>query len=89
MADTLGVNLEPVVVTSANRMQFLQQGKIDVIIGGMYDTAERRKIIGIIEPAYWTSGPTLMAKEGAIASWEDIKDKPVCAKQGANYNKQV
>ncbi|MCF1504607.1 transporter substrate-binding domain-containing protein [Afifella sp. H1R] len=89
VADTLGVNLEPVVVTSANRMQFLQQGKIDVIIGGMYDTAERRKIIGIIEPAYWTSGPTLMAKEGAIASWEDIKDKPICAKQGANYNKQV
>lgn len=89
VADTLGVELEPVVVTSANRMQFLQQGKIDVIIGGMYDTAERREIIGIIEPAYWTSGPTLMAKEGNVESWEDLDGKPVCAKQGANYNKQV
>ena len=89
VADTLGVKLEPVVVTSANRMQFLQQGKIDVIIGGMYDTAERRKVVGIIEPAYWTSGPTLMAKDGAVKSWDDIKGKPVCAKQGANYNKQV
>ncbi|MGB3388737.1 MAG: transporter substrate-binding domain-containing protein [Pseudaminobacter sp.] len=89
VADALGVKLEPVVVTSANRMQFLQQGKIDVIIGGMYDTAERRKAVGIIEPAYWTSGPTLLAKEGVIKDWQDIAGKPVCAKQGVYYNKMV
>lgn len=89
VADTLGVKLEPVIITSANRMQFLQQGKIDLIIGGMYDTAERRKVIGIIEPAYWTSGPTLLAKEGAIKTWKDISKKPVCGKQGVFYNKQV
>lgn len=89
VAEALGVKLETVIVTSANRMQFLQQGKIDAIIGGMYDTAERRKVIGIIEPAYWTSGPTLMAKEGVLEDWKDIEGKPVCAKQGANYNKQV
>ena len=89
VADALGVKLQPVVITSANRMQFLQQGKIDVIIGGMYDTAERRKIVGIIEPAYWTSGPSLMAKKGLIKSWKDISGKPVCAKQGDYYNKQV
>lgn len=89
VADTLGVKLEPVIITSANRMQFLQQGKIDVIIGGMYDTAERRKVIGIIEPAYWTSGPTLLAKQGAIKDWKDISNKPVCGKQGVAYNKQI
>jgi polar amino acid transport system substrate-binding protein len=89
VADTLGVELETVNVTSANRMQFLQQGKIDAIIGGMYDTSERREVIGIIEPAYWTSGPTLMAKEGLIEDWEDIEGKPVCAKQGVDYNKEV
>ncbi|MBK3745556.1 transporter substrate-binding domain-containing protein, partial [Paraburkholderia aspalathi] len=89
VADTLNVKLEPVVVTSANRMEFLQQGKIDLIIGGMYDTAERRKVIGMIEPAYWTSGPTLMAKKGTIQSWDDIAGKPVCAKQGVAYNKII
>jgi polar amino acid transport system substrate-binding protein len=89
VADALGVKLEPVIITSANRMQFLQQSKIDLIIGGMYDTAERRKIIGIIEPAYWTSGPTLLAKKGAIKDWKDIANKPVCGKQGNYYNKQV
>jgi polar amino acid transport system substrate-binding protein len=89
VAEALGVKFEPVVITSANRMQFLQQNKIDVIIGGMYDTADRRKIIGIIEPAYWSSGPSLLAKKGVIKDWKDIADKPVCAKQGNYYNKQV
>jgi len=89
VADSLGVKLEAVVITSANRIQFLQQGKIDLIIGGMYDTAERRKQIGIIEPAYWTSGPTLLAKADTIKDWKDISNKPVCGKQGVYYNKQV
>ena len=89
VADALGVKLDPVIITSANRIQFLQQGKIDVIIGGMYDTAERRKTVGIIEPGYWSSGPTLMAKKGLIHDWKDLNGKPVCAKQGDYYNKQV
>jgi len=89
VAEALGVKLETVVITSANRMQFLQQGKIDLILGGMYDTADRRKVVGIIEPAYWTSGPTLLAKKGVIKSWDDIAGKPVCGKQGNYYNKQV
>jgi polar amino acid transport system substrate-binding protein len=89
VAEALGVKFEPVVITSANRMQFLQQNKIDLILGGMYDTAERRKIVGIIEPAYWSSGPSLLAKKGVIKDWKDIVDKPVCAKQGNYYNKQV
>jgi len=89
VAETLGVKFEPVVITSANRMQFLQQNKIDLILGGMYDTAERRKIVGIIEPPYWSSGPSLLAKKGVIKDWKDIADKPVCAKQGNYYNKQI
>ncbi|ACA19835.1 extracellular solute-binding protein family 3 [Methylobacterium sp. 4-46] len=89
VADTLGVKLEPVIITSANRIQYLQQGKIDLILGGMYDASDRRKIIGMIEPAYWSSGPTLLAKKGAIKDWKDIANKPVCGKQGNYYNKQV
>lgn len=89
VADALGVKFEPVVITSANRMQMLQQGKIDLILGGMYDTAERRKIVGVIEPAYWTSGPSMLAKKGVIKDWKDIANKPVCGKQGNAYNKQI
>lgn len=87
VADTMGVELEPVVISSANRMQFLQQGKIDLIIGGMSDRLDRREVVGIVQPGYWASGPTLMAKEGVISSWDDIRGKPVCGKQGVFYNK--
>jgi len=89
VANTLGVEFEPVVVTSANRMQFLDQGRIDLIIAGMSDRPERREKVGIIEPSYGASGPTLMAKEGVIETWEDISGKPVCGKQGAFYNSLI
>ena len=87
VADRMGVKLEPVVITSANRMQFLEQGKVDLLIGAMSDRPDRRKIVGIVEPAYWTSGPSLMARKGVISSWDDIRGKPVCGKQGVFYNR--
>ena len=87
VAERMGVKLETVVITSANRMEFLKQGKVDLLIGAMSDRPDRRKVVGIIEPSYWTSGPTLMAKKGVIKSWDDIRGKPVCGKQGVFYNK--
>lgn len=89
VAESLGVEAELVEVTSANRIQFLEQKRIDLIIGGMYDTASRREVVGIIEPGYWASGPSLMAREGAIESWDDVAGKPICAKQGVIYNQLI
>lgn len=87
IADQLGVKLEPVVIDSSNRIDFLKQGKVDLVIGGISDRPDRRKVVGLIEPGYWTSGANLMAKQGVIKSWDDIKGKPVCGKQGVFYNK--
>lgn len=89
VADALGVSLELVPVQSSNRMQFLQQGKIDLMIATMSDKANRRKVVGIPQPNYYTSGTNVLAKKGAVGSWSDLKGKPVCGKQGAFYNKQV
>ena len=50
VAKRLGVKLELVPVVASNRIQFLQQGKIDMMIATMSDTPERRKIVDIIEP---------------------------------------
>ncbi|TDJ13989.1 MAG: transporter substrate-binding domain-containing protein [Gammaproteobacteria bacterium] len=89
VADALGVTLELVPVQSSNRMQFLQQGKIDLMIATMSDKANRRKVVGIPQPNYYTSGTNVLAKKGMVSSWADLKGKPVCGKQGAFYNKQV
>jgi polar amino acid transport system substrate-binding protein len=90
VADTLGVELETVAVQSSNRMQFLEQGKIDLMIATMSDRPDRRQIVGIVQPNYYTSGTNIMApKAVGISSWEDLREKPVCGKQGAFYNKNV
>ena len=89
VADALEVKFTPVVVSSANRIDFLRQGRVDLLMAGMYDTSDRRKQVHMIEPAYWASGPTLMAKKGLIKSWDDIKGKPICVKQGTYYNPMV
>ena len=89
VADALGVELELVPVQSSNRMQFLQQGKIDLMIATMSDRTDRRKIVGILEPNYYTSGTNVLAKKGAVKKWQDLGGKPVCGKQGAFYNKVV
>lgn len=89
VADTLGVKLETIPIESSNRMQFLQQGKIDIIIGSMADTPERRKVVGMVEPHYFSDGTNIIAKIGAVKNWNDLKDKPVCSKQGMSYAKSL
>jgi len=86
----MGVEVELVPVQSSNRMQFLEQGKIDMMIATMSDRPDRRKIVGIVQPNYYTSGTNIMAPKALkLSKWTDLKDKPVCGKQGAFYNKAV
>jgi len=90
VADAMGVELETVAVQSSNRMQFLEQGKIDLMIATMSDRADRREIVGITQPNYYTSGTNIMAPKAlGFSDWEDLRGKPVCGKQGAFYNQVV
>lgn len=89
-ADAMGVELEVVAVQSSNRMQFLEQGKINMMIATMSDRPDRRKIVGITQPNYYTSGTNIMAPKAlGFKNWEELRGKPVCGKQGAFYNKVV
>src|SRR6185437_15883146 len=47
VAKKLGVKLELVPVVSANRMEFLNQGKIDMMIATMSDKPDRRKVVQV------------------------------------------
>nr|WP_295739131.1 transporter substrate-binding domain-containing protein [uncultured Acidocella sp.] len=90
IAKRLGVKVKYVNVVAANRIQFLQQGKIDLLIATMNDTPERAKIVDIIHPDYYASGYNLMvAKTVPLHSWSQVKGVPVCAIQGSFYNKEV
>ncbi|HEX9789703.1 MAG TPA: transporter substrate-binding domain-containing protein [Kiloniellales bacterium] len=90
VADKLGVKLELVPVVSSNRMQFLEQGKIDLMIATMTDRPDRRKEVLIVDPNYYSSGTNVMSlKSAGLKKWEDLKGKPVCGIQGAFYNKKT
>ncbi len=90
VADKLGVKLELEPVVSSNRMQFLQQGKIDLMIATMNDKPDRRQVVGIIDPLYYASGVNVLAsRKAALKNWEQLKGQKVCGIQGAWYNKPV
>jgi polar amino acid transport system substrate-binding protein len=90
VAKRLGVKLELVPVVASNRIQFLQQGKIDLMIATMSDTPERRKIVDIVEPSYYGSGTNVMApKSEHLKSWDQLRGKKVCLIQGSFYNKEL
>jgi polar amino acid transport system substrate-binding protein len=90
VANRLGVRLDLEPVVSSNRMQFLQQGKIDLMLATMNVTPERRQTVGIIDPSYYASGVNVLAvKKAAFKTWQGLKDQKICAIQGAWYNKVV
>jgi len=90
VARTLGVELELVPVVGSNRLAFLEQGQIDMFIATMTDLHDRRKIVGIPSPNYYSSGTNIMSPKAlGFTQWEQLRDKPVCAIQGAFFNKIV
>jgi len=90
LARRLGVRLTRVSVTSANRLQRLEDGSVDVVIATLGDTAERRRIATLIEPNYYASGVTLFVRpESTVREWSDLRGQTVCATQGAYFNRDI
>ena len=90
IAKRLGVKLELVPVAASNRIEFLQQGKVDLLIATMSDRPERRRVVQAIEPLYYSDYVNiLLNKKSGIKDWAELKGKPVCATSGAWYNKDV
>lgn len=90
VADFLKVGLELVPVVASNRMEFLKQGKIDLMIATMTDRNDRREVVFIVQPDYYSSGTNVLSpKKAGLKKWEDLKGKPVCGIQGAFYNKKT
>ena len=83
------VTPELVVVVSSNRMQFLEQGKIDLMIATMSDKPERRKVVGAVQPNYYSSGVAIFSREDSgIDGWDSVSGRKICGIQGAWYNKE-
>jgi len=90
IARQLGVELETVQVQPSNRVQLLQQGKVDLLIAGMEWTQERNEILGFAPtPFYRVGGIAIVPADSPIRRWEDLRGKEVCLSQGSNYAKPL
>lgn len=79
----LGVKVEIIPVTSANRIPYLQTKKADIVISSLGKNAEREKVIDFsIAYAPFFSG-VFGTKEIKAASADDLKGKTIGATRGA------
>lgn len=90
IASELGVRAELVQVQPANRIQFLQQGKVDLLVASMLLTPERAEMLDYAPTPYFRNGGTaIFSKREGIQRWEDLRGKPVCLSQGSSYAKPL
>ncbi len=83
IAQDLGVTVELVPVTSANRVPYLQTRKVDLIISSLGRNAEREKVIDFTSAyAPFFSG-VFGPAESTVAKAEDLAGKTVGVTRGA------
>ncbi len=90
LARRLGVTLETVSVTASTRVQFLQTGKVDLLVANIQWTRERNDTLAFAPTPYdLIGGGALVAKSSGIKRWEDLRGKVACVSQGSNYAKPL
>lgn len=90
LAKRMGVQIELVPVVAANRMEFVKQGRTDLMIATMAYKPDRAEVVGIPQPFYYAGAATVFGKKtSGLKNWTDLKGKPVCAIQGAYYNRKT
>jgi polar amino acid transport system substrate-binding protein len=90
VAQGLKVGVETVQVQPSNRVQFLQSGKVDILIANMQWTAERAEILGFVPTPFEEVGGAAIARKGSgLKSWSDLRGKTVCVSQGSNFTKPL
>jgi polar amino acid transport system substrate-binding protein len=89
LAKDLGVELEVVPVTGANRIPFLLTRKADVVLSSFVITDERKKVIDFSLPyGVLTVGISGPAKP-KVASFADLTGKTVAATRGTTADQEL
>ncbi|PRB66816.1 hypothetical protein CQ011_17365 [Arthrobacter sp. MYb213] len=95
LAGTLGIeadNIEWVQTTAANRIPFIEQGKIDMFVTALAMTPEREETINISGP-YLKTSPQLIVRKGDAEKMQTLEQIPkgtkVCVLQGSQGQPRV
>ncbi|WP_422386051.1 transporter substrate-binding domain-containing protein [Izhakiella australiensis] len=89
LAKRMGVKLEMVNTTSANRIPNLQTNKVDVVFCNFTRNMERAKEIGFTQPYVVASEAMLVRKDSGIKSAHDMTDKTIATVKGSTNGDEV
>lgn len=90
VAKRLGVQAQIVPVTTATRVQFLQSGKVDLLLASFVRTPEREELLSIVPTPYYQSGGMLLTrKNSGIDRLDDVRGKTICVSQGSSFAKPL
>lgn len=87
LAKDLGVELEIVQTTGANRIPFLQTGKADLVISSLSVTPEREKVIDFSTPYAQIQAVVAGPKSMTIKSFADLASKRVATARGTTNDR--
>ncbi|WP_280776690.1 transporter substrate-binding domain-containing protein [Rhizobium sp. SG_E_25_P2] len=83
IADKLGVKVEIVPVTSANRIPYLQTNKVDLVISSLGKNAEREAVIDFSKAYAPFFNGVFAPADVAVAKAEDLSGKSIGVTRGA------
>jgi glutamate transport system substrate-binding protein len=89
IAEKLGVEPNFIEAISDNRIPFLQDGTVDLVLSTMTINAERDQEIDFSEPYYIARGRILVPQDSDIAGVGDLAGKKVCTALGSTYEETL
>ena len=88
IAQLLGVKVQLVHVNYENRIRFLLDGQVDLVLANMTHTKQREQIIDFVRPHYYSSPTSVVGKKNlAVKSFDDFGTQSVCVQTGSYSNK--
>jgi ABC-type amino acid transport substrate-binding protein len=89
VAEKLGVEPKFVEAISDNRIPFIQDGTVDLVLSTMTINEERAHEIGFTHPYFIAHGRILTKKGSDITGVKDLAGKRVCTALGSTYEETL
>jgi glutamate transport system substrate-binding protein len=89
VAEKLGVEPKFVEAISDNRIPFLEDGTVDLVLSTMTINAERDMEIDFSEPYYIARGRILVPQDSDITGVDSLANKRVCTALGSTYEETL
>jgi len=90
LAAKLGVKLQLEGVLTAERLDWLESRRVDVLIATVANTPERRSQMTMVLPHYHASGTSVVARKSErFREWSDLRNRRICSRRDAYFNRPV